>query len=196
MADTNKDLIAQGTDLILEGLSKYLGLDRSDENLTDTPIRVSRMYREVFSGVENTDKQVNEILGSAFPCKNDHLIVAKDIEAFSLCPHHLLPVYYKMHVAYLPCEKVIGISKLVRIVDILAKRLVLQEQLVVDISTNLMKIEGCLGAACIAEGVHYCMVMRGVRQTQAKTVASSMQGAFLEKDSLKQEFLKLVFEGG
>lgn len=188
------DPIEYGAHKILQGISEELGLDLSNENFKDTPARVSRMYREILSGVASTNEQVGEILASAFPCDNDQLVLVKDIEAFSLCPHHLLPVHYKIHIAYLPSPqgRVLGLSKLARLADVLAKRPVLQEQLVNDITNCLMGIKGVQGAACIAEGRHYCMIMRGARQSQAKTITSSLEGVFLE-DSVKQELMKLIF---
>ncbi len=188
--------MGQGYDKMEEAVAtilRELGLDLSDANLKDTPARVARMYREVLSGAGQTEEQVETILRSAFPCQNNNLVLVRDVEAFSLCPHHLLPVQYKVHVAYLPNGKVVGLSKLPRLVNVLARRPVLQEQLVEDVTTSLMRIEGCMGAACIAEGVHYCMVMRGVRQSKAVTVASSLKGAFLTDSQIKQELLKLVF---
>jgi len=178
---------------LLQALSEELGLDLNDENFYDTPARMSRMYREILSGLPDTDRQVKEILNAAFPSNNDQLVLVKDIEAFSMCPHHFLPVHYKLHIAYIASTRVIGLSKLARLANILAKRPVLQEQLTEDIASSLMKIEGCLGAACIAEGVHYCMVMRGARQSQAKTVTSSLKGVFLEGDGqARQELMQLI----
>lgn len=177
---------------LLQALSAELGLDLNDENFDDTPARISRMYREILSGLKDTDKQVEKILNSAFPCNNDQLVLVKDIEAFSMCPHHFLPVHYKIHIAYIPSVRVVGLSKLVRLADILAKRPVLQEQFVEDVSSSLMKIEGCLGAACIAEGTHYCMVMRGVRQSQSRTITSSLKGVFLEDARARQELMQLI----
>jgi GTP cyclohydrolase I len=177
---------------LLQALSEELGLDLNDENFDDTPARISRMYREILSGLKDTDKQVEEILNSAFPCNNDQLVLVKDIEAFSMCPHHFLPVHYKIHIAYIPSVRVVGLSKLARLANILAKRPVLQEQFVEDVSSSLMKIEGCLGAACIAEGAHYCMVMRGVRQSQSRTITSSLKGVFLEDARARQELMQLI----
>jgi GTP cyclohydrolase I len=176
----------------LQALSEELGLDLNDENFDDTPARISRMYREILSGLKDTDKQVEKILNSAFPCNNDQLVLVKDIEAFSICPHHFLPVHYKIHIAYIPSVRVVGLSKLARLANILAKRPVLQEQFVEDVSSSLMKIEGCLGAACIAEGAHYCMVMRGVRQSQSRTITSSLKGVFLENTGARQELMQLI----
>ncbi len=185
------DAIEWATMELLDALGRELGLDLRDENLRETPKRVSRMYREILAGVGETDKKVEDILDSTFPCNNDHLIVVRDIEIFSICPHHLLPVHYKLHLGYLPQERVIGVSKLVRLADVLAKRPVLQEQLVDDIAKNLMRIDGALGAGCIAEASHYCMVMRGVKQADSKTVTSSLKGAFLEQ-GVRQEFMELT----
>lgn len=188
-------MIEAGVRLILEGLRDELGLDTTDENFRDTPSRVLRMYREVLSGIRNTQGQVDAILASAFVCNNNNLILVKDIEVFSLCPHHLLPVHYKVQVAYIPKGSVVGISKLARLVDVLAKRLVLQEQFVEDVTSSLMRIKGCLGAACVAEGIHYCMLMRGIRQSTAKTITSSLQGVFLKGDgheSARQELMGLI----
>ena len=189
--------IEQAAENLLKAINKELGLDIDNKNFYDTPARIARMYREILSGVNNTEAQVKNILESAFPCDNDQLVLIKDIEAFSLCPHHFLPVHYKIHVAYIPSDEVIGLSKLVRLVNILAKRPVIQEQFVNDVSDNLMKIKGTVGAACIAEGVHYCMAMRGVKQSQAKTITSSLKGVFLEGNGHKaqqarQELLQLI----
>ena len=199
MREIREEIKAAGADPLefaawnlLQALSEELGLDLNDENFDDTPARISRMYREILSGLKDTDKQVEKILNSAFPCNNDQLVLVRDIEAFSLCPHHFLPVHYKIHVAYIPSEKVIGLSKLARLVNVLAKRPVLQEQFVEDVSSSLMKIEGCLGAACIAEGTHYCMVMRGVRQSQSRTITSSLKGVFLEDARARQELMQLI----
>lgn len=187
------DPIWQASANLLMALQIELGLDITDENFNDTPARMSRMYREILAGVHNTEGQVEALLASAFPCDNDQLILVKDIEVFSLCPHHFLPVRYNIHIAYLPSPegKVIGLSKMPRLANILAKRPVLQEQLVNDIVEALMCIKGVRGAGCIASGEHFCMIMRGARQTHAKTIASSLRGAFLE-ESVKQEFLQLV----
>jgi len=191
------DSIEKGVALILEGLKERYDLDTSDGNFTDTPKRVSKMYEELFAGIENTDEQVKAILDSAFPCDYNNLILMKDVEAFSMCPHHFLPVQYNVHVAYIPAKKrgrVIGLSKLARLVDILARRPVLQEQFVDDVTEGLMKIPGCVGAACIAEGKHFCMIMRGVKQSHANTVTSSLKGDFFGNPEARQELLDLIKE--
>lgn len=184
--------IVESTRALLEEFARRYGIDPDDENFVGTPGRVARMYDEILSGMADTDRQVKEILHSAFPCDNNELVLLKDIEAFSLCPHHLLPVHYRVHVAYIPCGTVVGISKLARLTNVLARRLVLQEQFVADVVTHLMTIPGCLGAACIAEGVHYCMVMRGAKQSQATTVASSLRGAFKVSPEVRMELMNLI----
>jgi GTP cyclohydrolase I len=188
-------LVEKGVHLILKGLKNELGLNLKDENFKDTPKRVARAYAEIFSGVKGTRQQINEILESAFPCEFDSMVVASDIEVFSMCPHHLLPVHYKISAAYIPSKehgKVIGISKLSRIVEILAKRPVLQEQLSIDITKALMRLKGCKGAAAVVDGVHYCMVMRGVKQTLSHTKTSSVRGEFNINASTRSEFMHLI----
>jgi GTP cyclohydrolase I len=192
------DLIQVGMKLILEGLNEKFGLDLKDPNFTDTPKRVSRMYDEIFSGIKDTEEQVKAILASSFPSNYDQMILVRDIETFSMCPHHFLPVHYHISVAYIPagdpkCSgKVLGISKLARLAEILAKRPVLQEQLTEDITRHLMTLEGCRGAACIVKGTHYCMVMRGVKKPSATTITSSLKGVFFDKPEARQEFLELA----
>jgi len=186
------DAVKLGMELILSGLKNKYGLEL-DENFTDTPDRVSRLYDEIFSGIKDTQKQISKILNSAFPTGYDQMILLKDIEVFSMCPHHFLPVRYLISVAYIPSEggRVLGISKLARLVEILAKRPVLQEQLTEDITKNLLSLN-IKGAACVVKGVHYCMVMRGVKQSNAITITSSLKGAFLSKLEARQEFLELI----
>lgn len=183
-----------GMELILKGMKNRFGLNLEDPNFTDTPKRVSRMYDEIFSGIKDTDEQVKKILDSSFPSNYDQMILLRDIETFSMCPHHFLPVHYHISVAYIPSEKgrVLGISKLARLAEILAKRPILQEQLTDDITRYLMSLEGCRGAACIVKGVHYCMVMRGVRKPTTTTITSSLKGVFLNKPEARQEFLELT----
>jgi GTP cyclohydrolase I len=192
------DLIEMGMELILKGMKNRFGLNLEDPNFTDTPKRVSRMYDEIFSGIKDTDEQVKKILDSSFPSNYDQMILVRDIETFSMCPHHFLPVHYHISVAYIPsgdpkCSgRVLGISKLARLAEILAKRPVLQEQLTDDITRHLMTLEGCRGAACIVKGTHYCMVMRGVKKSTATTITSSLKGVFFDKPEARGEFLELA----
>ncbi len=187
------DHIEIGMSYILHGLQEDYGQEL-DDNFTDTPKRVSKMYNELFSGIKDTDKQIQEILNSSFPANYDQMVLLKNIEVFSICPHHFLPVHYFITVGYIPSENgfVLGISKLARFVEILARRPVLQEQLTEDITRYLSTLKGNKGAGCIVKGVHYCMVMRGVKQTNATTITSSLKGVFFSKPEARQEFLELI----
>lgn len=184
--------IEKGVHYIFKGLKQSLGLDLNDENFRDTPSRIARAYAEIFEGVADTDLQIQEILSSSFPCERSEMVLAKDIRVFSMCPHHLLPVDYTIHVAYVPTKKVIGLSKLARLAEILARRPILQEQFVEDVTDALMNLEGCLGAACVAEGKHYCMIMRGVCQPDVYTSTSSLKGCFIDEPAARAEFFSLV----
>lgn len=191
---TGLDKIEAAMGLVLEGMQEAFGIDPNDPNFVDTPARVRRSYQEIFSGLANTEQQVKKILSSAFPCQSSEMVVVKDIRVFSMCPHHLLPVDYTIHVGYIPSVggKVLGISKLPRLVEVLAKRPVLQETLVFDITSHLSSVAGVAGAACLAFGKHYCMAMRGAKQADAVTRTSSMTGLFLDDPMVKEEFLMLV----
>ena len=181
-----------GVHHIFKGLNRAFNLDLSDENFKDTPKRIARAYVEIFAGVENTKERVAEILSTAFPAENTQVVIAKDIHVFSMCPHHLLPVDYKVNVAYLPSKAVLGISKLSRLVKLLAQRPVLQEQFVTDIVDALMTIDGCIGAACIAQGKHYCMIMRGIQQENSSVVCSALRGSFLSDAAARAELMGLI----
>ena len=192
------DLIKEGFELILKGLSEKFNLDITDENFRETPERVSRAYDEIFSGLINTKEQINEVLKKSFPCSFSEMIIAKNIKVFSMCPHHFLPVQYTIHVSYIPETggRVLGISKLSRIVEILAKRPVLQEQLVDDVTECLMGIDKVSGAACVSSGVHFCMAMRGVKQYESDTIMSSLKGIFRQDShkgaAARSEFMSLI----
>lgn len=185
----DSDLIRTGVENILRGL----GRDLSDPNFRETPDRVVRAYRELFAGLDDYEKQVAETLSKTFPCTHSQMVVIRGIQVFSYCPHHLLPVAYSVTVGYMPGESegsVVGISKPVRLVEIAARRPVLQETMVNDITEALMRIPGCAGSACVAEGEHSCMRMRGVRQ-HSTVVTSSLRGVFLEDPTIRAEFLSL-----
>lgn len=184
----DRTLVMRGVALMLEGLD----CDLSDPNFADTPERVARAYvDEIFRGVGDVRAEVDKILSTTFPCSHDEMIVAKGIEVYSMCPHHVLPVHYMITVGYIPSERVLGISKLARIVKLLAARPVLQEQMVNDVVDALMRVPGCMGAGCIAEGEHYCMRMRGVNQTGSTIVTSSLRGALFSNAAARSEFMSL-----
>jgi GTP cyclohydrolase I len=179
-------------DAIKENISStltMLGEDIHRKGLQETPRRYAKAMSYLMSGYKgNTD----EIIGQAlFEEKSNEIVIVRDIELFSLCEHHLLPFYGKAHVAYIPNGKVVGLSKVPRIVDVFARRLQLQERLTTQISEELMRLLDPLGVAVIIEAFHLCMMMRGVEKQNSRTVTSSMLGAF--KDSTtRQELLSLL----
>ncbi len=159
------------------------------EGLVDTPRRVVKSWKEIYSGY---DKDVSEIF-TTFSSENyDQLVLLKDIELYSMCEHHMLPFYGKAHVAYIPDGKVIGISKLARLVDIYARRLQIQERIGEQVTSALMQYLQPKGAACIIEATHMCMRMRGVGKQNSVMVTSSMTGAFKENLSTREELLKSI----
>jgi len=176
---------------ILRGLANDYGLDLTDVNFKDTPKRVSKMYAEIFAGIKNTDKQVDSILNSSFPSTSEGMIIAKNIRAYSICPHHFLPVDYVVDIGYIPNGKVIGLSKLSRLVELLAKRPILQENLTEEIVNYLQKLD-ILGVMVIIRGQHYCMKMRGVKQQNSEIITSAVRGNFKDNEKTRKEFLDLI----
>jgi GTP cyclohydrolase I len=188
--------IEKGVHFLLRGMKEAFNLDLNNPNFKETPQRIARAYAEIFEGVADTDAQVQEILDSGFLCRTSQMVIEKNIRAFSMCPHHLLPVEYKVVVAYLPAAKregsVLGLSKLVRLIQILARRPVLQEQFTSDVTEALMRLKGCFGAGCLVQGRHFCMVMRGVNQPDVISETSSLAGRFMNSPTLRAEFLALA----
>uniref|UniRef100_A0A6M3JSM8 GTP cyclohydrolase I n=1 Tax=viral metagenome TaxID=1070528 RepID=A0A6M3JSM8_9ZZZZ len=187
------DNIEKGFTIILEGLHQEFGLDLTDENLKDTPKRIARAYEEIFGGIKDTDKKVQEILATAFPSKEyNSVIFCAGIKTFSMCPHHFLPVEYTTALGYIPSDDgyVLGASKLARIVELLSKRPVLQERLTKDITKALDTIQP-KGSAVVVSGIHYCMRMRGVKQNSTFET-SSMSGVFMTKPDTRKEFFDLL----
>lgn len=181
---------------IFKGLQQ-MGLDITDVNFKDTPQRVARAYYEIFEGVQDTEEQVKQILSTGFPANGmNNMITACGVCAFSMCPHHLLPVEYRINVGYIPKGDglVLGISKLSRLVRILAKRPVLQETLCEDIVDALMSI-GSEGAAVAISGRHMCMRMRGIKDPTASVYCQSMRGCFKTNHACREEFLMLTKDG-
>lgn len=189
--------VEKGMHYVLLGLSRAFGLDLSDPNFDGTPQRVARSYAEIFSGLVETDHESEEILSATFISeseKNNYsgMVVSNGIEAFSMCPHHFLPVEMKIDLAYIPRDKVLGLSKLARLAILLAARPALQERLTDDIVNKLMGILGAKGAACRIVGRHMCVAMRGVRSTGETTITTSVRGVFADDQSTKAEFLSLA----
>jgi len=183
--------VEKGVQYVLEGLSEEFGLDITDVNFQRTPFRVAKMYQEFLGGLREVDKNVSEILSKKFPATFDEMLFAKNVRVSSLCPHHLLPVEYNITVAYLPEQEVLGISKLVRFVKLLASRLVLQEVLTHDITAYLMKHLQPKGCGAFLKGRHSCMISRGVEQKDSVILTSSLQGNFRDL-AVREEFLRLA----
>ncbi len=167
-----------------------IGEDTQREGLVRTPDRAEKALRFLTSGYE-TDVQ-SIVNGALFHEKCDEMVVVKDIEFFSMCEHHLLPFFGKMHVAYLPKDKLIGLSKIPRIVDMFARRLQLQERLTQQVAQTIEEVLEPRGVGVICEARHFCMMMRGVEKQQSGTVTSAMLGAFRKRKDTRDEFLSLV----
>jgi GTP cyclohydrolase I len=186
----------KGVEKATKDLLKALGVDIKDVNFLETPQRVARSYQEIFHGLNDIKDEEEKLLKKAFPSDNDEMVIIKDIHVFSMCPHHLLPVEMIVHVGYVPKGKVIGLSKIPRIVDLYAKRPVLQEQLAVDIADSLMYHLKPLGAAVVIQGRHYCMIMRGTQKRESWTITSCVRGVFRDpNEKARDEFLKLINHG-
>tara|TARA_B100000900_G_C20376799_1_gene632735 strand:+ start:195 stop:743 length:549 start_codon:yes stop_codon:yes gene_type:complete len=172
-------------DLLIE-----LGEDPSREGLIKTPFRVAKSWKFLMGGYSQTiDQVVNDAI---FTVDNQDMIIVKDINYYSLCEHHLLPFMGKVHVGYIPNGKVLGLSKLPRIVDIYARRLQLQEQLTQQIAQSITDFLNPKGVAVVIEGEHMCMRMRGVQKQNASMLTSSMTGIFRKEDKTRKEFFNLI----
>ncbi|HSB00768.1 MAG TPA: GTP cyclohydrolase I FolE [Anaerolineales bacterium] len=169
---------------------KAVGEDPAREGLQNTPDRVSRMYAELLSGY-NADPQ-KIINGALFNINYDEMVLVRDIEFYSLCEHHMLPFLGRAHVAYLPNGKVIGLSKIPRIVDMYARRLQVQERMTRQIADLIQEILEPQGVAVVVEGVHMCSMMRGVKKHDARMTTSAMHGAFRANLATRQEFLENI----
>jgi len=179
--------------LIKEVLAR-LGEDPRRDGLLQTPDRVDKALHFLTSGYRmDVHKIVN---GALFEVKYDEMVVVKDIEFFSLCEHHLLPFFGKIHVAYLPRKKVIGLSKIPRIVDAFARRLQIQERLTQQVAQTIQETIDPLGVGVICEARHFCMMMRGVEKQHSGAMTSAMLGAFRARKETRDEFLALVNHRG
>ena len=167
-----------------------IGEDPAREGLIKTPERVDKALRFLTSGYEQDPEQV--LNAALFSVTYDEMVVVKDIDLYSLCEHHLLPFTGKAHVAYLPKGKVVGLSKIPRLVDIYARRLQVQERLTVEIAEAIQRVVRPRGVAVIVEAVHFCMMMRGVEKQNSVAVTSCMLGDFREQAQTREEFLSLV----
>ncbi len=181
----------QLAELILRQL-ELLGEDPEREGLTKTPMRVAHSLLRLTEGYELDLHQV--VNGAVFAAEGADLVVVRDIEFYSLCEHHLLPFYGRVHVAYLPDRKVIGLSKIPRIVDMFARRLQLQERFTAQVADALMEAVEPKGVAVVATALHFCMMMRGVEKQHSKTTTSAFRGIFRTDQALREEVLRTLGE--
>lgn len=177
---------------ILASLEKWTDrrIQTWSPNFRETPERVARAYAEIFAGLFDNGDQVKEILGKTFPAKSEEMITVGPVQVWSMCPHHLLPVQMRVWIAYVPKKKVLGLSKLARLAELVAKKPALQEDTTVEIAGLLQRGLFPKGAACLIRGRHLCMEMRGVKK-EAWTTTTALEGVFKRAEA-RAEFLAAV----
>lgn len=175
-------------------LIEGIGEDVSREGLVDTPKRAAKAFQFLNKGYDDTLEGV--LNGAIFEADTEDMVIVKDIELYSLCEHHLLPFIGKCHVGYLPCGKVLGLSKIARIVDMYARRLQIQEQLTKQIADSVQLAINARGVAVVIEAQHLCMMMRGVEKQNSVMTTSVMLGVFRQEISTRSEFLNLINRKG
>ena len=173
-------------------LLEYIGDDPSREGLKDTPERVIRSFEELYSGYKTQPSSILTVFKDG-TC--NEMVVLRDVEFYSTCEHHMLPFFGKAHIAYIPNGKVVGISKLARLLEVFSRRLQIQERICQQVTASLDKNLQPMGSACILQAQHFCMTSRGVQKQNSIMVTSSLTGAFLESDRVRQELLSLVGKG-
>ena len=179
---------------LVEQMLAALGEDPAREGLARTPERVERAMRYLTSGYQT---RVEDVLNEALFVEDyDEMVLVKDIDVFSMCEHHLLPFYGKAHVAYIPNGKVVGLSKIPRLVDMFARRLQVQERLTVQIAETIRDVIQPKGVGVVIEAVHFCMMMRGVEKQNSIAVTSCMLGGFRDRQPTREEFLELIRRSG
>ncbi len=168
----------------------FVGEDPQREGLLKTPQRVKKAYEFIFGGYKES---ATEILGSAlFTSSNDEMVLVRDIEFYSTCEHHLLPIIGRAHVAYIPDGKVVGLSKIPRVVDVFARRMQIQEQLTEQIADAIMDAIKPKGVAVVLQARHMCMEMRGVEKINSTTTSSALRGLFKKDEKTRSEFFSLI----
>lgn len=183
MVDQEK--IKEAVKLLLQGI----GEDAKREGLAETPERIARMYGELCGGME---EDVSEILSKTFKTENAEMVLEKDIVFYSMCEHHMLPFFGKVHIAYIPDGKIVGLSKLARCVEVYAKRLQVQERMTEQIAEAVMEHLSPKGVMVLSEAEHMCMTMRGIKKPGSKTVTCAVKGVFRENELLQQNFFRML----
>jgi len=197
--DDTPDLALPGTEYtgtiaeLVRQMLAQLGEDPDREGLRDTPERFEKALRYLTSGYRQNPEEI--LNGAMFSVTYDEMVVVKDIEVYSLCEHHLLPFFGKCHVAYIPNKKVVGLSKIARLVNMYARRLQIQERLTSEIAQTLEDQLSPQGVGVIIEARHLCMVMRGVEKQNSAAMTSAMLGVFRESKQTRDEFLSLIRSG-
>lgn len=177
------------TEKAIRDLLLAIGEDPDRPGLVETPKRCAKMYAELLSGM---DSDAQEHLSKQFDVPHSEFLLEKDIPFYSLCEHHLLPFFGKAHIAYLPNDRVVGLSKLARTVEVYARRLQLQEQMTIQIADDIMRHLDARGVMVVIEAEHLCMTMRGVKKPGAKTITTCVRGAFEEQAELRATVLSLI----
>jgi len=175
---------------LIHDFLKQLGEDPEREGLERTPARVAKAFKYLTSGY---GQDVHEVLNDAlFSEEYDEMVVVKDIDFYSLCEHHLLPFFGKCHIAYMPSNKIVGLSKMPRLVEMFSRRLQVQERLTTQIAHTINEVLQPRGVAVVMEALHMCMLMRGVEKQNSKAVTSAMLGAFRDRPETRAEFMELI----
>lgn len=181
----DQDKIKEAVKLLLEGI----GEDVNREGLVDTPDRIARMYAEIFSGM---DEDASQHLSRVFSVDNSEMVLERDIVFYSMCEHHMMPFYGRVHVAYLPKGRVAGLSKLARTVEVYAKRLQVQERMTGQIADAIMESLDARGVMVVVEAEHMCMTMRGVKKPGSMTVSVAARGEFEDNAVLQNQFFQML----
>ena len=171
-------------------MMQHVGEDPSREGLMDTPKRVRKAYEFIYGGYKENPKEILE--KALFTTTNDEMVLVKDIEFYSTCEHHLLPIIGRVHVAYIPDGKVVGLSKIPRVVNVFARRMQIQEQLTEQIADSIMDTIQPKGVAVVVEARHMCMEMRGVQKINSTTTSSALRGLFKKDEKTRSEFFSLI----
>jgi GTP cyclohydrolase IA len=179
---------------LVRSILRQLGEDPAREGLRNTPARVAASLQWLTRGYQMS---VEDVIGDAvFEEKHENMILVRDIEIYSLCEHHMLPFFGRAHVAYLPNGRIVGLSKIPRVVEVFARRLQVQERLTDQVADALCRVLNPLGVGVVIEAYHLCMMMRGVEKQNSKTVTSALRGSFRDDGMTRDEFLRLVHGGG
>ncbi len=181
----NREKVEEAVRLLLEGI----GEDVEREGLRETPERVARMYEELFAGMGAC---AGEHLSKTFEAAKSGMVIERDIPFYSVCEHHMLPFYGKIHIAYLPEGKVVGISKLARTVEVFARRLQIQERLTGQIADAIMESLHPAGVLVMAQAEHMCMTMRGIKKPGSQTVTLAVRGDFEKNEKLQNQFFQMM----